>query len=137
MAAPDARDRTNEIGEGLYVELPPATGGTDPVSYTLTGLPPGLSFNNTIRIVGGSVSGMPAGYEVTYTATDATGTSVSVTFRWTLVAAMALPAVISPSILEPPVRSGDSRESALPEDEFANSPYPRGSDVWDRMTKEV
>ena len=137
LASLAVRDRTNELGETIYALLPEAEGGILPLIYSIAGLPTGLAFDASRRIVGGVPSGVPNLYAVTYTVTDASGRSLNANFTWLIVSSAVTTAPLTPSILEPPVRSGDSRESALPEDEFANSPYPRGSDVWERMTKEV
>ena len=59
--------------------LPLATGGTEPYTYTLEPLPAGLSFDAAIQVL----SGVPTTVEttvVTYTATDATGASATLTF---------------------------------------------------------
>ena len=63
-----------------HLQLPVATGGTGTLTYTLTGLPPGLSFNASTR----TLSGTPrrAGdFTLTYTVTDANNFSQSVNFR--------------------------------------------------------
>ena len=73
-------DQTFTVGnpiETLY--LPMASGGTEPYTYTLEPLPAGLFFDAGVQ----SLSGVPTTVEmttVTYTATDATGASASLTF---------------------------------------------------------
>ena len=62
--------------------LPAATGGTTPVSYTLTGpsagpLPAGLVFNATTRVLSGTPTAIGT-TELTYTATDSATTPVEV-----------------------------------------------------------
>ena len=60
--------RPGDIGDA---GLPEAEGGQGEFTYTLTGLPPGLSFDPDTRILSGSVA---AGeYTLTYTATDEAG----------------------------------------------------------------
>ena len=77
----------NEIPEQIFavdtpidpIYLPLATGGTEPYTYTLEPLPAGLSFDAAIQVL----SGVPTTVEttvVTYTATDATGASATLTF---------------------------------------------------------
>ena len=61
------------------LSLPPAEGGTEPYTYTLDPIPAGLSFDAGTQML----SGVPTtlGDTVaTYTATDATGASASLTF---------------------------------------------------------
>ena len=63
--------------------LPMATGGTTPLTYTLTPLPDGLNFNATTRVL----SGAPTTEETvttTYTATDKNGASQSAAFTITV-----------------------------------------------------
>ena len=63
--------------------LPLASGGDAPITYAVSGLPAGLSFNKSTR----EVSGTPTehgSFEVTYTATDKDDDEVSRTFSYTL-----------------------------------------------------
>ncbi|MBM7772216.1 subtilisin family serine protease [Actinokineospora baliensis] len=72
-----------------------ATGGTAPYTWTATGLPAGLSIST-----GGVISGTPTtagNYNVTVTATPASGTPGSASFSWAITAPPAGDAeVISP-----------------------------------------
>ena len=60
------------------LELPEASGGTAPRTYTLTSVP-GLDFNADTRILSGTPS-TPATTTLTYTVTDANGASTTATF---------------------------------------------------------
>ena len=61
------------------LSLPLAEGGTEPYTYTLEPIPAGLIFDATTQILSGTPT--TAGTTlVTYTATDATGASASLTF---------------------------------------------------------
>ena len=60
------------------LELPIASGGTAPRTYTLTSVP-GLDFNADTRILSGTPS-TPATTTLTYTVTDANGASTTATF---------------------------------------------------------
>ena len=65
--------------------LPPARGGTPPITYTTSGLPPGLSFDPVARTVRGTPnvvieSRCGISYTVTYRISDSVGASISRTF---------------------------------------------------------
>ena len=73
------------VGTYASLNLPIATGGTEPYSYTLTPNPPaGLQFDAFDRWIGGTpTTPMPA-TPYTYTAMDTTGASASLTFTITV-----------------------------------------------------
>ena len=71
------------------LELPAATGGADDVTYGVSGLPAGLSFDPATR----TISGIPdaatdEAVEITYTATDGAGATTSLTFSITINATL-------------------------------------------------
>ncbi len=73
------------------LELPPATGGTAPLTYALTNLPDGLRFDAGTR----TLSGTPGTADVTvltYTVTDANGATATADFTVTVNAGLALSA---------------------------------------------
>ena len=75
-------ERPGNVGDA---RLPEAEGGEGDFTYTLTGLPKGLSFDPDTRILSGTVA---AGeYTLTYTATDEAGVRDSLTFPLTVGAA--------------------------------------------------
>jgi hypothetical protein len=86
-AAPDFGGQTiaNQI-YGKYdnvgtVTLPAATGGDDVLTYTLTpDMPAGLSFDGAARAITGAPTEALAETEYTYTATDFSGDTASLTF---------------------------------------------------------
>ena len=104
LTAPDDQNYT----QGTKIDdlqLPPAIGGTMPLTYTLTGrsnsdpsLPTGLSFDPSTRILSGTPStatGTPTEFgntELLYSVTDANGDSTSVDFRVTVNLRLALTA---------------------------------------------
>ena len=67
--------------------FPAASGGTAPYTYTLTGLPPGISFAASTRLASGTLPTVRTAttYRITYSATDSTGRSGSVAFTATVV----------------------------------------------------
>ena len=60
--------------------LPVATGGTPPYTYTLSPLPAGLNFTAATRLLSGTPT-TASTTDVTYTATDDTGESATLTFK--------------------------------------------------------
>jgi hypothetical protein len=92
VTVPDPGDQSAALGAAVHLLIQ----GTDSapgqtLSYSATGLPPGLAIGNTIdgsgTVVGGSVIGMPTSvgtYTVTVTATDSLGYPASTTFNWTI-----------------------------------------------------
>ena len=81
----DVADQTFTVGTYASLNLPIATGGTEPYSYTLTPNPPaGLQFDAFDRWIGGTpTTPMPA-TPYTYTAIDATGSTASLDFTITV-----------------------------------------------------
>ena len=81
------------IGGGITLFLPSAIGGAAPLTYTLTGLPPGLAFVNeaTKRMVGTPIlrSGRIQ-YSAEYTVTDNNGVSITENFTiWIVLLSLA------------------------------------------------
>ncbi len=66
--------------------FPAATGGIAPYAYSLSGLPPGLTFAASTRIASGTLPTVrtETTYTITYAVTDSVGTSDSVTFTATV-----------------------------------------------------
>ena len=73
--------------------LAPATGGTTPVTYTLTPLPNGLLFNATTRVLSGTPN-TTATTELTYTVTDDNGSTAMDTFTVIVAARVAVTAPV-------------------------------------------
>ena len=67
--------------------FPAATGGIAPYGYSLSGLPPGLSFAASTRIASGTLPTVTSAttYTITYAVTDSLGASDAVTFTATVV----------------------------------------------------
>ena len=67
--------------------LPPASGGIDPLTYSLTptdSIPAGLTFDSDARTLGGTPTTETPRVTLTYTATDANGMVVTATFTVTV-----------------------------------------------------
>ena len=74
-------DQTFTVGTYASLNLPIATGGTEPYTYTLTPNPPaGLQFDAFDRWIGGTPTTPMQATPYTYTAMDTTGASASLTF---------------------------------------------------------
>ena len=90
--------------------LPEASGGTEDLTYGVSGLPTGLSFDATTRTLSGTPMAATNGaVTVVYTATDESGTTDTLVFTITIAEAEA--AVIA----EPEELVAESEESAEPE----------------------
>ena len=83
-------DQTFTVGSAVSLNLPVATGGTAPYTYSLSGtLPIGLRFDPLDRWIGGTpIVPMPK-TRFTYTATDATRASASLNFTIEILEEMA------------------------------------------------
>ena len=72
--------------------LPAATGGDGTIAYTLArtsgtpALPPGVSFNDTTRVLSGTPTTLQSAVGYTYTATDGDGDTATLTFDITVEA---------------------------------------------------
>ena len=85
-----------EVGVEIEpLELPAVTGGTPPLTYSVSGLPAGLSFDSTTRTISGTPEAVGEPVTVTYTVTDAAGASSAVTF----LVEIAKPALDAPNRL--------------------------------------
>ena len=73
-------DQTFTVGTPVSLTLPTATGGTAPYTYTLDPIPAGLYFDSTTQLLSGTPTAATPATLATYTATDATGASGSLTF---------------------------------------------------------
>ena len=87
-------DQTSTVGQNVSLQLNGGDPQGQPVTYSATGLPPGLLISQTI----GLVSGVPVtagSYNVTVTVSDG-ALSVSRTFTWTIGAANQPPTLANP-----------------------------------------
>ncbi|OYT86707.1 MAG: hypothetical protein CFE46_14695 [Burkholderiales bacterium PBB6] len=81
-------DRSNSVGTPVTVNESSLFGDVDgdTLSFSATGLPPGLSLNTATGVITGAPT-VAGNYTVVLTATDQAGASTSQTFAWTTVAA--------------------------------------------------
>jgi hypothetical protein len=54
----------------------------NPLTYSATGLPPGLSINPATGLISGTTAAATGSYDVEVTASDPTGASASISFTW-------------------------------------------------------
>ena len=88
------RDYRGRVGAAIPtggIILKAASGGTKPVTHSISNLPVGLSFDATTRAITGSPTGTYTTREVTYTATDASTPAavVTVAFQFPVVSSTA------------------------------------------------
>ena len=79
--------------------LPAASGGTAPLTYSLSpALPAGLSFNPSTRVLSGASTSTLSTITYTYTVTDGTGAKAALSFSLTVSAQTAAPSFGNASI---------------------------------------
>ena len=93
-------DQTFTVGTVVNLTLPSATGGTAPYTYSLSPIPAGLQFDTTTQLLSGTPTTATPATSVTYTATDATGASVSLTFTITVTDAPATGITFVPNTID-------------------------------------
>jgi hypothetical protein len=107
--------RTGEVSVPITPLTIAATGGMAPLTWSASGLPPGLSMASNGQITGvPTVAGI---YPVTATVTDAYQLVGSAGFVWTIV---ALPALANPGPLSTPYGTAVSRSIAVTGGTFAS-----------------
>ena len=100
LELPNPEDRTYTPTQTVSDELPAATGGAAPLSYTLVGASdaavntvlPGLSFTASNRTLGGTAGSKTGPVTLTYRVTDDNGATAEQTFTVTINDALALSA---------------------------------------------
>ena len=84
-SAPSLSNQTNRVSVAVDLTLPVGTGGDSPLTYSISNLPDGLSFNANTRKITGTPTTLQV-KTVTYTVTDADGDTDSSTFTFTITA---------------------------------------------------
>ena len=69
---------------GISIALPEATGGTAPLTYSLSGAPTGMSFDADTRTLSGSPTATQEATAYTYTVTDSASTPATATLSFTV-----------------------------------------------------
>ena len=111
-------------GGAVETTFPAASGGRSPYAYSVSGLPPGISFTPSTRRARGTLPTVwvDTVYTIAYFVTDGAGASASVTFTAT-VAAAAAPPLSVPSIPDFRLPSGGAVETTFPAASGGRSPY--------------
>ena len=78
---PTVSDRSGTVGASVRFTLPSSPCGDGTISYSVSGLPSGLSFNSTTHVVSGTLSTAQT-KNVQYTATDADGDTDTESFSY-------------------------------------------------------
>ena len=116
------------------LRLPMATGGFYNVTYTATGLPEGLYMGQGRMIQGTPAARTDSPVAVTYTATDETGASVSLTFQVTVAPPVAFDAderrAFKATIFEYTVGQAERIEATLPEATGGHGTLTYGLTYW-------
>ena len=94
-------NQSNNEGDAVSLAIQATDADGDPLTYSASGLPLGLSVNATTGLISGTISYSAAetsggSYMVTISATDGFGTPGSQTFTWTVADYNAPPAVTNP-----------------------------------------
>jgi hypothetical protein len=89
--------QTSDEGTNPSLPIVASDPDGDPITFTATGLPPGLAINPTTGVISGSLDFNSAGiYAVTVTVTDSQAASTSVSFTWTVKDVNRPPVVTNP-----------------------------------------
>ena len=88
LSVPEIPNFRVPSGGSVDTVFPAATGGTPPYVYSVSGLPPGITFVPSTRVASGTLPTVTTDtdYTATYTVTDSASASASVTFVTTVVA---------------------------------------------------
>jgi uncharacterized repeat protein (TIGR01451 family) len=82
---PALNDRVSGEGQAISYSVAAADADGDPLTYTVTGLPTGLSYDSATGLITGTPPYESADvYDVTVTVTDALGATDSDSFQWTV-----------------------------------------------------
>ena len=107
--AQDLQDRTDDEGGTVSLPASATDADADTISYSATGLPPGLSINTSSGLISGTVSSTASAgspYAVSITATDGTANATD-TFSWTITHPNQPPTITSVTIDQSAPKTND------------------------------
>ena len=93
-------DQTFQVGTPVNITLPEATDGTPPYTYSLSPIPVGLQFDAATQILSGTPTTATPATLTTYTATDTTEASTSLTFTITVTGATPADITFIPNAID-------------------------------------
>ena len=105
--------------------FPAATGGRAPYEYSLSGLPPGITFSPSTRVASGTLPTVwiDTAYTIVYTVRDGAGASASVVFTATVRPPASVPPLSLPGIPNSRVPSGGVVNTLFPAATGGRAPY--------------
>ena len=90
-------NQTSAEGSAVALSIAASDPDSDALSFSATGLPPGLSVNATTGVISGTLPFDAAGaYSVTVSVSDGHGGTATSAFAWTITNANQLPVVTNP-----------------------------------------
>ena len=101
-------DQNGRRGTAYNQALPAASGGTSPYTYTVTGLPAGLTFASATRTISGTPTAEGT-FTITYTATDSATPATTASVMFDLV--VAAPVAVSIPAIDPQSAGRGSKAS--------------------------
>lgn len=124
LSLPTIPDFRLASGGSVDTVFPAATGGRRPYSYSVSGLPAGISFSSSTRRARGTLPTVliDSTYTVTYSVRDSRGATDSVTFTAVVTAATAPPPDPPPDPQPPPDDDDDDDDDDEDEDEDDDGP---------------
>jgi large repetitive protein len=97
---PTVADQTRTVGQGVSLPLNASDPDADSLSYSVVGLPPGLSVDPVLGVIAGAPS-VAGTYAVSVQVTDGRGGVANGAFTWTVVAAaFAIDPVPAAAVIE-------------------------------------
>ncbi len=122
LSLPAATNQTGRRGSAFSYQLPVATGGIGPYTYTVSGLPAGLNFTPGTRTIAGTPTATGTA-TVTYTATDSDSPTPASASRTFDIAIADLPAPALPAVTDQTGQNGVAFSEQLPPATAGVPPY--------------
>jgi large repetitive protein len=126
-------NRSAQVGGAVYVTLPAFTDANyDTLTYSVSNLPTGLSFNASTRVISGTPTAVGS-WTVTYSANDGRGGTASTTFAFAISAPVSnQPPTVANPIPDQYTMAGEYYSYAFPTNTFLD---PEGATLSYTATK--